>query len=151
MTLPQAWSSHPDFTMLKALLSSPEGRRRGARFLVVGAVAYGVQVATMRLFLLGAGTNLAFTLSFLCSSSTHYTLNRFWALPSGRTDPWRQAREYLGTVALSWVINFSLFRLCLDVFGLGNLWATAIAVPPSTLVVFLLLNYRVFRAKKQMP
>jgi len=122
-------------------------RVRLARFLVVGGTAYSVQVATMKLFLLGCGTNAAFTLSFLCSSSTHYTLNRFWALPSERRDSWHQAREYLGTVALSWIINIALFRLCLDVFGLGILWATAIAVPPSTLVVFLLLNYRVFRAK----
>ena len=147
MTLRRARSSRPDFTMLKTLLSSPESRGRAARFLVVGATAYGVQVATMKLFLLGLGTNAAFTLSFVCSTSTHYALNRFWALPSLRTDSWRQAREYLGTAALSWVINFSLFRLCLDVFGLGKIWATAIAVPPSTLVVFLLLNYRVFRAK----
>jgi putative flippase GtrA len=147
MTLRRTWSSPPDFTMLKALLSSQEGRRRVARFLVVGGAAYGVQVATMKFFLLGAGTNVAFTLSFMCSTSTHYTLNRFWALPSLRTDTWRQAREYFGTAVLSWVINFALFRLCLDGFGLGKIWATAIAVPPSTLVVFLLLNYRVFRAK----
>jgi putative flippase GtrA len=134
--------------MFKAKLSDRETQVRFARFLAVGGTAYLVQVATMTLFLLRLGENLAFTLSFLCSSSTHYTLNRFWALPSERTDSWRQAREYLGTVALSWVINFSLFRVCLDVFGLGNIWATAIAVPPSTLVVFLLLNFRVFRAKR---
>ncbi len=147
MTLRAARSSRPDFAMLKALLSSQESRWRAARFLVVGGTAYGVQVATMKLFSLRLGTNLAFTLSFVCSTSTHYALNRFWALPSLRTDTWRQAREYLGTAALSWIINFSLFRLCIDVFGLGEIWATAIAVPPSTVVVFLLLNYRVFRAK----
>jgi putative flippase GtrA len=45
------------------------------------------------------------------------------------------------------VINFALFRLCVDGFGLGRILATAIAVPPSTVVVFLLLNYRVFRAR----
>jgi len=94
------------------------------------------------------GTNGAFTLSFLCSTSTHYTLNRFWALPSTRGDTLRQLGEYLAAAALSYVINLSLFRLCLDVFGWGKLWSTAVAVPPSTLVVFLLLNYRVFRRSK---
>ncbi len=147
MTLRRTWSSHPDFPMLKMLLSSQENRWRGARFLVVGGTAYGVQVAMMKLFLFWFGTNTAFTLSFMCSTSTHYALNRFWALPSLRTDAWRQAREYLGTAVLSWAINFALFRLCLDGFGLGKIWAIAIAVPPSTVVVFLLLNYRVFRAK----
>ena len=53
----------------------------------------------------GLGTNVAFTLSFVCSTLTHYALNRFWALPSVRTDTWRQAREYLGTVAISWVTS----------------------------------------------
>jgi putative flippase GtrA len=147
MTLRAASSSRPDFAMLKSVLSSQETRWRIVRFLVVGGSAYAVQVATMKLFLLVAGTNVAFTLSFVCSTTTHYLLNRFWALPSARTDAWQQAREYLGTAVLSWVINFSLFRLCLDVFGFGKVLSTAIAVPPSTLVVFLLLNYRVFRAK----
>lgn len=147
MTLRRAGSSRPDFAMLKALLSSQDSRWRGARFLIVGGTAYAVQVATMKLFSLELGTNVAFTLSFVCSTATHYALNRFWALPSLRTDTWRQAREYLGTAALSWLINFSLFRLCLDVFGVGQILATAIAVPPSTVVVFLLLNFRVFRAK----
>lgn len=106
-----------------------------------------VQWSTMRVLLGIVPENLAFTLSFLCSSATHYTLNRFWALPSVRHDSWRQLAEYLGTVALSWLINLGMFRLCRDVFGLGALWATAIAVPPSTVVVFLLLNFRVFAAK----
>lgn len=119
---------------------------RAARFLVVGGTSFGVQLATMRLALLGCGTNVAFTVSFVCSTTTHYLLNRFWALPSVRVDGWRQAREYLGASAISWVINFAVFHLCLDVFGLGRMWALAIAVPPSTVVVFLILNYRVFRA-----
>ena len=84
--------------------------------------------------------------NFAGSTLTHYLLNRFWALPSARADTWRQAKEYVGTAAISWVINIAVFRLCLDGFGLGKMWATAVAVPPSTVVVFLLLNYRVFRA-----
>ena len=125
---------------------------RFARFIAVGGLSYGVQVATMMLFSRGLGlaTNVAFTLSFVCSTATHYTLNRFWALPSARSDTWRQAREYLGASAISFVINFAVFHLCLDVIGLGKIWATAVAVPPSTVVVFLLLNYRVFRAAKKM-
>ena len=133
--------------MSKAKLSDRQTQVRFARFLTVGATAYGMQVLAIKLFLLWVGTNLAFTLSFLCSTLTHYSLNRFWALPSSRQDTWCQLREYLGAVVISFVINFSLFRLCVDGFGLGKIWATAIAVPPSTVVVFLLLNYRVFRAR----
>jgi putative flippase GtrA len=133
--------------MFKAKLNDRETQVRFARFLTVGATTYGVQVLTMQAGLRVLGTNAAFTFSFLCSTLTHYLLNRFWALPSGRQDSWRQAREYLGTVVISYVISFSVFHLCLDGFGLGKILATAVAVPPSTVVVFLLLNFRVFRAK----
>ena len=129
------------------LISDRETQLRAARFLVVGGTSFCVQVAAMKLFSLGLGTNAAFTLAFVCSTATHYTLNRFWALPSARVDTWRQLREYLGASAISWVINFGVFHLCLDVIGLGQVWATAVAVPPSTVVVFLLLNFRVFRTK----
>ncbi len=133
--------------MFKAKLSDRETQVRFARFLAVGGTAYVVQVLTIKLFLLWLGTDAAFTLSFICSTLTHYSLNRFWALPSVRHDTWRQLREYLGTALLSYIINLGVFHLCLDVFGFGKIWSTAIAVPPSTVVVFLLLNYRVFRAK----
>lgn len=124
-----------------------ETQWRFFRFLIVGGTSFGVQVLTMKLALLALGTNAAFTVAFVCSTATHYTLNRFWALPSVRTDPWRQFRDYAGASAISFVINFALFHLCLDVIGLGEVWATALAIPPSTVVVFLILNYRVFRAK----
>ena len=134
--------------MLQQLFSSATSYGRAARFLIVGATSYGVQVAVMKIAseVIGLGTNTAFSVSFICSSATHYLLNRFWALPSARADSWRQAREYLGTVAISYLINIGVFRLCLDIIGLTKIWATAVAVPPSTVVVFLLLNYRVFRA-----
>lgn len=133
--------------MFKAKLTDRETQVRFMRFLVVGGTAYGVQVLAIKLFLLWLGTNLAFTLSFACSTLTHYSLNRFWALPSPRRDTARQAREYLGAVVLSYVMNLSVFHLCVDGFGMGKVLATAVAVPPSTVVVFLLLNYRVFRAR----
>jgi putative flippase GtrA len=131
--------------MLKRILTDRETQVRFLRFLLVGGISYLVQITSMRLLLGCFDANPAFTLSFVCSTSTHYLLNRLWALPSVRRDPLRQLSEYLGVAALSYMINFSLFRLGLDLFGLSGIWATALAVPPSTIVVFLLLNGRVFR------
>jgi len=125
-------------------LHDPDARLRLLRFLVVGGTAYAVQWTAMKVLASRLRENVAFTLAFLCSSATHYCLNRFWALPSVRQDSWQQFAEYLGTVGISWVVNMLMFRLCRDVFKLGKLWSTAIAVPPSTLVVFLILNFRVF-------
>jgi putative flippase GtrA len=132
---------------IKRIRTRRETQVRFFRFLAVGGTACLMQVASMKLFLDWLGTNLAFALSFICSTSTHYALNRFWALPSTRADTLRQLGEYLATAGLSFTINFSLFRLCLDVFGLDRLWSTVVAVPPSTVVVFLLLNYCVFRQR----
>jgi putative flippase GtrA len=131
--------------MFKRILTHRETQVRFLRFMTVGGTTCLVQLASMKLFLHWLGTNPAFTLSFMGSTLTHYSLNRFWAMPSSRADTLRQFGEYLVTAALSFTINFSLFRLGLDVFGLDKLWSTAMAVPPSTVVVFLVLNYHVFR------
>ena len=85
------------------LISDRETQKRAARFLVVGGTSFAVQVAVMKVAsdAVGLGANGAFTVSFGCSTLTHYLLNRFWALPSARVDTWRQAKEYLGTAAIS--------------------------------------------------
>lgn len=89
----------------------------------------------------------AFVVSWIVSTTAHYLANRFWALPSARQDAGRQLGEYLGTVALSLAINWAAFRLARNVLCLGPLLSALAAIPPSTVVVFLLLNFRVFRAR----
>lgn len=131
--------------MQKPKLPDRETQVRFWRFLTVGGVSYVVQVATIALFRLWMGSDLAFTLSFICSTTTHYLMNRFWALPSERRDSAKQLLEYLGTACVSYVINIGVFKLCHNILDLHAILATAIAVPPSTVVVFLILNYRVFK------
>ncbi|HZP60939.1 MAG TPA: GtrA family protein [Opitutaceae bacterium] len=136
--------------MFKRLLTPQETRGRFVRFLAVGGTAAAVQFITLAFFKRGMGPDIAFSLSWICSTSTHYTFNRFWALPSGRRDTARQLAEYLLTAGLSYLINMGLFQLCLRMIGLNVIWSAAVAVPPSTFVVFLLLNYRVFRRGRQL-
>lgn len=128
-------------------MPSRETQVRFLRFLSVGGLAAVVQFLTLKVLQFCFGPDLAFTCSFICSTSTHYVMNRFWALPSDRHDAWRQFTEYLGTAGISYVINLSLFKICHDLIGLSVMWSAVIALPPSTLVVFLILNYRVFRRK----
>jgi putative flippase GtrA len=135
--------------MLTSLLATPESRRRIGRFLVVGGGSAGVQFAVLALIKGRMNDLLAFTVSWALSTTAHYLLNRFWALPSGRADSGKQFGEYLFTIGLSWVINTAAFQLCRSTLGLGVMWSTFWAIPPSTVVVFLLLNFRVFRAKPE--
>jgi putative flippase GtrA len=149
MTLRPARSSRPDFVMLKSLFATPESRGRVMRFLAVGGGSAAVQFAVLAVIKGRMNDLLAFSISWALSTTTHYLANRFWALPSGRGDAGKQFGEYLFTIALSWVINTAAFQFCHATLGLGVMWSTFWAIPPSTVVVFLLLNFRVFRAKPE--
>lgn len=131
-------------------LPDRETQLRMVRFLVVGGGTLLVQMAVIWVLKRWMNETLAFSLSWVVSTATHYLANRFWALPSSRHDAAKQFGEYLFTVAVSYVINLAAFK-AFRALGLEALWATALAVPPSTVVVFLMLNYRVFRAKVPGP
>lgn len=60
-------------------------------------------------------------------------------------DSGRQLGEYLLTVVVSYLINLGAFSLFLAYLKIGVVLAGILAVPLSTLVVFVILNYRVFR------
>jgi putative flippase GtrA len=133
--------------MFKRMLPGRETQVRFWRFIAVGGISALVQLGSLAVLKRWFTPTLAFTLSFMMSTATHYSLNRFWALPSERRDRARQLTEYLATAGLSYLVNISLFNLCLHIIGLGVMGSAVFAVPPSTLVVFLLLNYRVFRRR----
>ncbi len=134
-----------DAAMFDALLTDRETQLRLLRFLAVGGGSALVQVAVLRSLRARIGETWAFSVSWVVSTTTHYLANRYWALPSGRHDSVQQLGEYLFAVALSYGINLGAFKLLRHKFGLSPTWATLWAIPPSTIVVFLLLNFRVFR------
>ncbi len=127
----------------------PKTRDRFLKFVVVGGIGFVVQIAGVAFFKGFLRAGLAFSLGFFLSVASHYTLNRFWALKSTRRDGIRQLAEYLGTVCVSYLVSRSTFELLLRVARLGVMRSTVLSVPPSTLVVFLLLNYRVFRHRHE--
>ena len=139
-----AFVSSDSAFMLTALLNDREAQLRLLKFLCVGAGSALVQVAVMRALRTRCSETVAFTISWIVSTTTHYFANRFWALPSSRTDIAQQLGEHLFTVALSYFINLGMFKLLRNRFKLSATWATLWAIPPSTVVVFLLLSYRVF-------
>ncbi len=129
--------------MFDSLLSDRETQWRLLRFLAVGGGTALVQLAVLHALKARLGETWAFSISWVVSTTTHYVANRFWALPSTRSDTAQQAGEYLIAVALSYLINLGMFKL-LRHFNVSTTWATLCAIPPSTIVVFLILNYRVF-------
>ena len=144
MRLRRAADIRSDAPMFDSLLTDRETQLRLLRFLAVGAGSALVQVAVLRALKPRMKETLAFTVSWIVSTTTHYFANRFWALPSARNDTAQQLGEYLFAVAVSYVINLAVFKLLRVRFKLSTTWATLWAIPPSTIVVFLILNYRVF-------
>ena len=144
MRLPRAADIRSDAPMFDSLLTDRETQLRLLRFLAVGAGSALVQVVVLRALKAKLGETFAFSVSWVVSTTTHYFANRFWALPSARSDTAQQLGEYLFAVAVSYVINLAVFKLLRVRFKLSPTWATLWAIPPSTIVVFLILNYRVF-------
>src|SRR5687768_8443016 len=96
---------HPHFVsshlapMFESLLTDRETQIRLLRFLVVGGGSALVQVAVLKSLKARCGENLAFSISWVVSTTTHYFANRYWALPSTRQDAAQQFGEYLVAVA----------------------------------------------------
>ena len=132
--------------MLKRLLLDRQTQVRFIKFFVVGGTGYGVNVLSFTLIKGLIGPNTAFTAAFILSTTAHYCLNRFWALKSTRSDTGRQFLEYLGNVVISYIISLGAFTLFRTFLSLGI--AQAFSIPPSTVVVFFILNFWVFRHQR---
>ena len=146
LTLPSVGRVSSDRGMSIVKLPPRATQLRLLRFFAVGAGSALAQVGIIVLLKPHLRETLAFSISWICSSALHYLANRFWALPSGRSDAGKQFFEYLFTLFVSYAINLGAFFVCRNWIGMGVEWATLWAIPPSTIVVFLFLNYRVFRA-----
>jgi putative flippase GtrA len=131
--------------MRQRMLPSRETQVRFFKSLTVGATAFMVQAGILWGLKRFLAPLAAFSWAYGCSVVTHYSLNRFWALRSARRDSGRQLLEYGGTVLVGYLIQRTVFRFCLFTVGLGIMWSNFFAVPPSTVVVILILNYRVFK------
>jgi len=132
--------------MIKRLLLNRQTQVRFIKFFTVGAIGYVVNIVSFNALKSNFKVNTAFTTAFIISTSTHYTLNRFWALRSARADSFKQFAEYLMTVVISYLISLVSFKVLYVFFQLNLGVAQALSIPPSTLVTFFLLNFRVFKS-----
>jgi len=128
------------------MLPSKETQVRFLKSAAVGGAAFLVQSGVLWVLKRYIAATVAHDWAYGCSVVTHYSLNRFWALPSTREDSGRQILEYLGTVLVGWVIQRIGFWFFIHVVGLSIMWSNTLAIPPSTLAVLALLNLRVFKA-----
>ncbi len=127
----------------------PELVRRLVRFAVVGGI---VMIFFMALnWLLGrwAGSTAAFLLAYPPALALHYSLNKWWTFGCERTDTAKQVSEYMGMVAITFVVQYAFFWLANGVFGLPGWLAAGIANAAQMALTFVIMQRRVFAKPPQ--
>ena len=93
---------------------------------------------------------IAVSLAYFTAVCCHFLLNKMWVFQCRRSDYIRQLIEYSAAVVASWVTTLTIVHLCLSSFTSNVLIAKLFAVPPATLIAFLLMQLFVFRRPKNL-
>jgi len=119
-------------------LSRPHNWVQLAKFCVVGASGYVINLAVYTALLRGAGWHYAAaaTVSFLVAVTNNYTWNRLWTFRAQRGHVAYQGMRFLVVSTLALLANLAVLYLLVSV-GLGEVVAQAIAIVLVTPVNFV--------------
>jgi len=88
---------------------------------------------------------IAVSIAYFTAVCCHFLLNKMWVFQCQRSDYIRQLIQYSAVVGASWLTTLTIVHLCLSSFTTNLLIAKLFAVPPATLIAFLLMHLFVFR------
>jgi putative flippase GtrA len=88
---------------------------------------------------------VAVSIAYLVAVCCHFLLNKKWVFQCKRSDYIRQLAQYSAVVVASWSTTLAIVHLCLSNVTTNVLIAKLFALPPATLVAFLLMQLFVFR------
>ena len=119
-------------------LSRPHNWVQLAKFSVVGATGYAVNLAVYTTLLRGAGFHytLAATCSFVVAVTNNYTWNRLWTFHAQRGHVGWQGLRFLVVALVAYGVNLGLLS-ALIAFGLDKVLSQAIAVVLVTPLNFI--------------
>jgi putative flippase GtrA len=117
-----------------------------ARFLVVGAVGYGINIGVFAL-LVGAGMTYvpASVVSYLVSNALMYLGNRYFTFRLGHEGFWSAYGRYLLVGIVVVVLNAAVLAALIEGLGLDETLAQALsllAVTPAAYVMFKRWTFR---------
>jgi dolichol-phosphate mannosyltransferase len=114
----------------RGALSRPHNWAQLARFCVVGASGYVVNLAVYTLLLKAAGFHylLAATCSFLVAVTNNYTWNRLWTFRGQRGHIAYQGLRFLLVSTVALVANLVVLRLLVEELDVAKVLAQAIAI-----------------------
>ena len=115
------------------------------RFCTVGAAVAAIDFGLVWLLSGHLPPLIAVSLAYFTAVCCHFLLNKMWVFQCRRSDYIRQLIQYSAVVVASWLTTITIVHLCLSSFTTNVLIAKLFAVPPATLVAFLLMQFLVFR------
>jgi len=118
-----------------------------ARFLVVGAAGYGINIATFAV-LVTAGVRyvLASVLSYVVSNALMYVGNRYFTFRLGHDGFWSAYARYLLVGLLVVAMNAAVLAALVESLGIDETIAQALsllAVTPAAYVMFKRWTFRI--------
>src|SRR5258707_394078 len=110
-----------------------------AKFGIVGASGYGVNLAVYALLLKQAHLHylLAATGSFLVAATNNYTWNRLWTFRRQRGHIAYQGLRFLIVAVIAYVANLGLLTGFVEVLGMGKIISQAVAIVLVTPLNFI--------------
>ena len=109
------------------------------RFAVVGGSGYLVNLVVFAAAVHGAGFGykLSATLAFLVAVSNNFLWNRHWTFRAGHRGARRQAVRFLVVSTGAFLVSLGILTLLIEVWGVRELPAQAIAIVAVTPLSFL--------------
>jgi len=139
-------------TRVAASLRSGRNWRQLAKFCVVGAIGYVINLAVYHT-LLGEGLHYlaAATCSFLVAVTSNYTLNRHWTFRDQRAGVATQGMRFFLVSLASLAANLAVLHVLIRYGGVEKFYANAIAIILVTPLNFIgnkLWSFRLPRRRR---
>jgi putative flippase GtrA len=115
------------------------------RFCLVGVTVAAIDFGIVWVLIGRIPSLVAVSIAYFTAVCCHFLLNKMWVFRCRRSDYIRQLIQYFAVVVASYAITIMIVHLCLSTFTTNVLIAKLFALPPATLVAFLLMQFFVFR------
>ncbi len=121
------------------------------RFGIVGVIVMLIFMGLTQLFANWWGEQKGFWAAYPIALAVHYSLNRWWAFGSTRTDSRKQLLEYVVMVAVTALINWTVYTALLKWTTITPALAAGAANIAQMGISFLAMDRRVFTKAPTVP
>lgn len=119
------------------------------RYCTVGITAAVIDFSLVWILSRWLSPLFAVSVAYITAVSCHFLLSKIWVYRCNRRDHFRQIGQYALCIIGCWLSTLGVVKLCLSTITTNILVAKLIAVPPATLVGFVVLRFFVFAPRKK--